>query len=350
MKAEDQQHQPATTAPAVPHPHPAPSPVAETLGELWLLTRKWAARNYKPITAVALAVAAVLVFQFVRGSRLAEASSLNTQLTSATSLGDLDRFAKEHPNATAGRLARLMAARIRLGPDGIEALQERTPERRKKAIENVEAARDEFPKLASEFAADKTIHVQCLLAAGKAEEALVGIPKEGNVNEFRGSVEKAAEWFEKAAAAAKDTQVGTDAKAYADKLRANAGEVARVQAQLNNLMAPPPAPSIDLPKSPVGSSPPIPGLPGGPSATPGAPPLAPSSTPPTPPAPPEPKAPDAKTPDAKAPDAKAVEPKAPDAKTPEPKPAEPKAPVTKTPEPKPVEPKAPDAKAAPEKK
>jgi hypothetical protein len=304
---------------------------------------------YRWIGVAVLVVLAVVVWRYVATSKATVASAQWFQLEHETSLTALDEFAKAYPNTTAGKIARLHEARVWLGPDGIAALQIKDADRRKKAIESIEKARDALGKLADEFKDDLVLRVQCLTGVAKAEEALIGIPKDGKTDEFRGSPEQAAAAYEAAAAAAAGTPLADDLKAYAQRVRDKKTEVVLVHGQLNNLMTPPKAPSLDpLPPKDGLPTPSVPGIPGGPNPVPPTPPmptpiqpipLPPTGLEPKAPAPPptaktpDPKAPANPTPPAKGPEAKASDPKAappPTAKGPEPKaPAPPPAPSKK---------------------
>jgi hypothetical protein len=144
----------------------------------------------------------------------------------------LTEFATAHKDTTAARLARLEAARVHLGPDGIAQLQTGDKTQRNKAVENLEKARDEFTKLAEEFQADPTLRATALMGAAEAELALVGVPKTDGLGSI-GSVSAAADLYRKAAQAVGEaTPVGEQAKKRADELEANKEEIQRVGVQL----------------------------------------------------------------------------------------------------------------------
>ncbi|HVK17504.1 MAG TPA: hypothetical protein VM533_11200 [Fimbriiglobus sp.] len=144
----------------------------------------------------------------------------------------LTEFAGVHPNSTAARLARLEAARVYLGPDGISQLQTGDKAQRNTAVQNLEKARDEFTKLAEEFQADSTLRATALRGAAEAELALVGVPK-GNGLGSIGSVATAADLYRKAAqAVGETTPVGEQSKKRADELEANKEEIERIGVQL----------------------------------------------------------------------------------------------------------------------
>ncbi|MFO0851588.1 MAG: hypothetical protein U0871_23960 [Gemmataceae bacterium] len=171
-----------------------------------------------------------------------------------TSPTRLEEFAQANKDTAAGRLARLEAARLQLGPDGIAHLQMRDADRRAKGITSIEAARDELVKLSDEFKGDKALQATCLMAASEAELALVGVAKTPGGTDFRGTVGKATELLRKAAdAIGPTTPVGEKALARAKDLDANRAKVEEVGLKLNGLLTPPP--SLAPPLSGLGTGP-----------------------------------------------------------------------------------------------
>jgi hypothetical protein len=197
-----------------------------------------------------------------------------TDLARANTQVDLKKVADDHPDSTAGRVARLQLARIQLGPEGIAQLSDRNREKRTKGIESVESARKDLTKLADEFADDKALQAASLQAAAEAELALVGIPQDGSPAS-RGSVDKAVELYRKVAMAlGEGTPAGEEAKKRADELARNKDQIENVGRTLHDYLSvsssfTAPIPGLDGPKLP-------------PSLTPD-----PNTPPPTPPKPPE---------------------------------------------------------------
>ncbi len=217
-----------------------------------------------------LALAAVLVigvwWYAVHKSRQADSQVWSglAELVRTGGPSSLDDFAAQpsHKDTTAARIARLEAARILLGPDGIALLQTGDKTQRNKGVENLEKARDEFTKLAESFKDDPTLKATCLMSAGEAELALVGVPKADGLGSL-GSVSAAAEQYRKAAqVVGESTPVGEQAKKRADELEAKKDEIERVGVQLyDRLLADsrtPAGPTPDGPKAPQG---PLPGTP-----------------------------------------------------------------------------------------
>ncbi len=169
----------------------------------------------------------------------------------------LDTFVKANGTDTAGRLARLELARLRLGTDGIAKLPTRDADQRTKAVTNVETARTELRTLADEFRGDKTLEPTCLLAAAEAELALVGIAKTPGGSDYRGNVSEAVSLIRKAADVVGPTSTAGEALVKrANDLEANKAQVEDVGVKLNNMISPtaPSAPVDGLgnPKPPTG--------------------------------------------------------------------------------------------------
>jgi hypothetical protein len=312
--------------------------------------------SYKLMAALLLLVATAGTLIYIFYERGKADSKLWVELEEANTLTSLEDISKNNPNTIQDRLARLQIARNQLGVAGIDRLGVINPELRKKAVENIETARESLKKLLDEFKDDPVFKVECLYGLAMSEAALVAVPtKEGQLTEFKGSVPKVVEWLDKLAeAAAPGTPWANDSKTLADSLRdpnsATAHEFVHVQQALFRPAIPDPGAGTEpflpgfTPPGPIG------GLPKGPLFPPGVPnPIGPSKGPETPQTPQPggpivPPAPgtDPKTP--KDPSAPIPPPKPPDAKAPDttPKIPEPKAPV------KPGEPTPPNT--PPEKK
>jgi hypothetical protein len=218
-------------------------------------------------------------------------SRMWTELEQVAGPAGLEEFARTAPDQLAGRVARLQLARVWLGPEGLQRLSSRDIEVRRKAIENIEKAREEFLKLADEFQNDTTLQAQSIDGAANAELALVGIPKDGTIDEFRGSVDRAADLFLRyAKVVGETTPPGEAAKKRAEELTANRQKVLQVAQALHNRLTPATGPSIELPKGEPGLTPDTaPKPPDLPIIPPPAPPegiLPPASTTPSPDVPP----------------------------------------------------------------
>lgn len=273
--------------------------------------------SYKWMGIILIAVAAVGVAAYIWIEREKGRSQLWVELESANSLTALEKFAEANPNTMPGNIAEMDRARFLIGPDGIEKLPTAKDEtERKRAIENIDTARDLMTKLIDKFKDQPILKLECFVGMAKSEAALIGINKEGSPTESRGSVEKLIEWLDKIGEAAEGTPWGDDAKKLSSSLKSGSkvkDELVNLQRSLYTLTQVFPGGGPIAPDGPFSGFPTLPGLPGGGSIVP-------------PIAPPTPKAPDLKAPET---------PKTPEApKTPDPKaPEAPKAPAPKPPEP-----------------
>jgi hypothetical protein len=266
------EQKPPATEPKT-EPKTEPNALASVLSTGWDKFKQGKLISYPMMAALLIVVAGVGVTVWIVGERRRAESAKWTELDGVSTVAGLEEFAQKNPNTPQEKLARLEVARMQLGPDGIDRLyvkasdltggrpatdeaEKKAREIRTTALKNVETARESFAKLADEFKDDPVIHVECLLASAKAEAVLVGIPKEGQVMQLRGSPAKAIEWLDKVAEAAPDTDWGKDAKKLADTLR-NQNTAQQVQTLQASVYDATTAPALGpLP----------PGFPGGPVA------------------------------------------------------------------------------------
>ena len=290
--------------------------LGETLVTGWQKFKQGQLISYKWMGIILIAVAAIGLTWYILAQQAGDRSKLWVELDGANSLTALEKFAEANPNSMPGNVAEMDRARFLIGPDGIEKLPTAKDEtERKRAIENIDTARDLMTKLIDKFKDQPILKLECFVGMAKSEAALIGINKDGSPTEFRGSVEKLIEWLDKIGEAADGTPWGDDAKKLSSSLKSGSkgkDELVNVQRSLYTLAPTFPGGGPIAPGGPFSGFPTLPGLPGGG-------PIVPPITPPAP------KTPDLKTPETpKAPDPKAPDPKAPEApKAPDPKPPEP---------------------------
>ncbi len=191
------------------------------------------------LTASALLIGGLVWYLFSenRGAASRAWATLDTGNPS-----QIDDFVKQSGNTLPGQVARLEQARKLLGDDGIGKLTATDREAQNKAIANIEKARDLFVQLAGELAKDKTLHASCLCEVARAELALVGIPKTANGPESRGTVQAAAEFYTKAAAAiGVATPAGEQFTKKAADLTANDATLTKAALDLYSRTVPTPA-------------------------------------------------------------------------------------------------------------
>lgn len=218
----EQQQQPAPATPHATNPTEAkaePNALARALTGGWEKFKQGQLLSYPMMALLLLVVTGIGVTWWIVRERDKTRSAMWVEFDGLTSNEALDDYAKKYPNTMQAKLATLERARNQLGPEGIDRLTATDAGVRNAAITNVEKAREAFAALVDEFKDDPVIKVECLLACAKAEAALVGLPKEGQLLQFRGDPKKAIEWLDKVAEAAPDTDWGKDSKKLADALR-----------------------------------------------------------------------------------------------------------------------------------
>ncbi|QEL20986.1 hypothetical protein [Limnoglobus roseus] len=257
--------------------------------------------NVRFLALAVLLVAIVGVWLYLRGSGRKSDAEMWRNFDNLNTPDSYEKFAEGHANTPAGRAARVQEARV-LMSQGISQLmlQAFEADARKKTIDNIDKAREQFTKLADDYKDDLTMRAQCLEGAAKAELALVGIPKdaakETSPENSRGSVKKAAELYREYAKTVGDkTVLGEQATKKAADLDANAKTIFELGSNLNNKFKY--RPPVEEPKKPDSLTPPNPTKPNEPvapsipaptvSGIPGA---APTPPPPPAPTPPPPRA------------------------------------------------------------
>jgi hypothetical protein len=219
-----EQQPPATNAtqpanPAHNVPKAEPNALAQSLTGGWEKFKAGQLIGYKWMAIILCLVAGAGTAWWIIHEKNKAKSAEWVELDGLSSQTALDEFAKKYPGTIQAKLADLEIARMQLEPEGIERLTAERPEVRKAAIESVMKARDSFAKLVDEFKDDPVIKVECMMACAKAETSLVGMLKDGTLDQYYGDPAKALEWLDKVAEAAPDTDWGKDSKKLADTLR-----------------------------------------------------------------------------------------------------------------------------------
>lgn len=155
--------------------------------------------------------------------------------TAEADLKKLQELAEDNPGTIPGRTARFQRARIQLH-QGLQHLG--SPARRTQAIDDLEAARQVYAQLRQETSDAPLLYQEALMGLAKAEEALIGVPSLDKPGEFRGSFDKALEYYEELAQAQPTTFQTESAARYAKELRAKAAQVRAFYAELSRLSKP----------------------------------------------------------------------------------------------------------------
>lgn len=132
--------------------------------------------TWATIGIVALVVIAVAAYYYIRNQNLKADSELWREIDSVGTPEALEKVAKDHPKTTAGKIARIDLARRALHPEGIVLLPSREKEKRRKAIESIQSAREKYKALTDEVRDIPELRAECMLQHALAEEVLVGVP------------------------------------------------------------------------------------------------------------------------------------------------------------------------------
>lgn len=298
------------------------------------------------IGVIALAVVLYLAWKYFSNSTTTNKAAVWRELENTTKPEDLEAIINQNRGTSLGRVAKLQLARIVLN-EGFGKLG--SDFKRTEGITEVEKGRTLFTELIAEAKDDAPILREALLAAARAEESLVGIPKADNASEARGSLDRALEFYDRVASDFKDSAQGKDGEARAKSIRENKAKIQQFYDDLNRrfikLDAPtpplvPPSFGEPRPMNPPISIPPLPPLENEPK------PIEPKpmgTLPPPPTSPPKPG-------DPKPMETKPLPPPPMNPKPPEVKPGDPKPGDTKPLPPpvvKPAEPKPGDTKPMP---
>lgn len=130
--------------------------------------------------------------------------------------------------------AKLQKARLILYHEGIDRLGSSTPKDRNDAISKVEEGRKRYGDLVPELK-DEALQQEAYISLARAEEVLSGVPKEENAAQFRGSIDKAIDYYRKAAAVNPGSDVSKKYTSDADNLKLKKNEIETFYRRLNEL-------------------------------------------------------------------------------------------------------------------
>lgn len=277
---------------------------------LVLLVQKWRKNltwrtGYYVIGTLALVVAGILLYRYFTGESAKARDAILEQLANANTPQKLREGMEQHRGTVYGSLFKLHLARYLLRTDGLPKLGTDNSTAQQQAANAITEARNYFLELTSEFKEKEHAGLvqDSWLGAAEAEEALVGLPTSAGASEYRGNVDKAIEYYEKAGAIFADKEFSQRYKTRAETIKSNKEKFVADQKAIYK-------PFERAPFNPGKFDPFAPPFPGGPKLEPGAS-IIPPPTPPgdvklpdppkveVPPAPPGPE---------KGPDPRAVEP------------------------------------------
>lgn len=187
---------------------------------------KGSSKNTYILTAViAVLLIGVAVGWYLINSSTKKASERWRKFDSVATLAELEQFAKDNKGTMAARAARFEEARA-LYAQGIQNLG--AQEQHASALNSLERARNVYEELAPQSKDMPAWQQEAFMHVASAEESLVGSGKNG-------SLEKAAEYYQRLADAYPETPLGIAAKKRADELRdpKTRAEVEKFYARLN---------------------------------------------------------------------------------------------------------------------
>lgn len=229
--------------------------------------------------SIILVVAAFLLYRyFAKQSRLANDEKL-LQLADADTPEKLKAGMEAHRGTTLGSVFKMHLARNLLRSEGLPKLGTDKADARKKAADSVQEARDYFLELTKELKEkeEPALLQEAWLSAAQAEETLVGLPATEGGTDYRGSADKAIEYFDKASSIFADKDFSKKFKERADMIRADKeGFIARQREFYKPGLTLPPLPGLKdvpspttpklelppLPKTPLPGDPEVPAIKG----------------------------------------------------------------------------------------
>jgi hypothetical protein len=195
---------------------------------LVLLVQRWRQNltwrtGYYVVGTLALVITGVLLYRYFTGESQKARDAVLEQLASANKPEKLKEGMEAHRGTVYGSLFKLQLARYLLKNDGLPKLGTDNATAQQQAANAISEARGHFLELTSELKEKEhaALVQESWYSAAKAEEALVGLPTAAGASEYRGNVDKAIEYYEKAGAIFPDTEFSKQYKARAETLRSN---------------------------------------------------------------------------------------------------------------------------------
>lgn len=173
-------------------------------------TLRSGSKNTYLVTGLVVLIAAALIggWYLIRTSRTTT-SALWLKLDSVSTPAELDQLAKDNRGTMVARAARFEEARALLA-QGIQNLGAQT--QHESALDNLERGRNLYEEMIPQSKDMPAWQREAMMGVATAEESLVGSVKNG-------SLDKAAEYYQRLADAFPDTFQGEAAKKRAEELR-----------------------------------------------------------------------------------------------------------------------------------
>jgi hypothetical protein len=176
---------------------------------------------------------------YVLGSVAGNQSEVWTQLGRAQTPQSFQQIADQHPGTLPARTAQFARARLLL-QRGLVTLY---GSNRTRAIDDLQEVRRLYVSLLPASSDEPLLKQEALLGMARAEEALVGVPKEGETDQLRGSLDQAIRWYRQLADSYPESYAGKLAAQHLEDLQ-NEEVVQKFYVDLNHFEASPKTPPV----------------------------------------------------------------------------------------------------------
>jgi hypothetical protein len=221
---------------------------------------------YYVVGFLILLAAGILIYRYYTSESQKARDAGLQQLEEANTEEKLKEGMEAHRGTPLGIQFKINLARLLLNDRGLPKLgTERTTDRNEAATK-VQQGRDYFIELTKDLNEKEqpALLQECWASAAQGEESLIGVPATEGGTDYRGNIDKAIEYYEKASAIFADKDFSKKYKERADMLKANKDKVVadyRAIYKPREMAFPPSGPELP-PLGPKGDfpPPPIPGL------------------------------------------------------------------------------------------
>jgi hypothetical protein len=192
---------------------------------------------YMVLGSLVLIVAAVFVYRYYIGSVTQINSARVTELYLADSVTKLDEIIKnpQDQDTNTQAFAKLQEARLKIYRDGIEKLATLNPDERLAAVKNITTGRQTCKDLINQLKNNSALEQEVWIDCARAEESLLGIPKEKNSADFWGSYDDLVKDYENAASIRPGSEASKRYLATAATLKEKRPELEKFYHRLNDL-------------------------------------------------------------------------------------------------------------------
>lgn len=176
-----------------------------------------------------LLVAMVVIIWYWRSSTVAANSAriMDFWLADTDKKNEEIITSEKHQGKPTATWAKLQKARLALYRDGMDRIGTTKEADRKAAYAKLEEGKKLYLELVNELKDDPALQQEAWIACARAEEALLGAPREDKAGEFRGDFAAMIEDYQKAAAINSDSDVS---KSYAELARTKKAQETELKA------------------------------------------------------------------------------------------------------------------------